>query len=111
VPSRLDPALPIRHVTGTKVVAVRGAELEIRDDLVVLTAAKRTHHDHLITGSHIEIGATGIRLRPWRLCYAAPDELDAFAAKVGLGLTTRNGGWRAEPYDGDSTTHVSVYRK
>jgi FdhD protein len=35
VPSPLDPALPIRHVTGTKVVAVRGAELEIRDDLVV----------------------------------------------------------------------------
>lgn len=27
--------LPIRHVTSTKVVAVRGAELELRDDLVV----------------------------------------------------------------------------
>jgi FdhD protein len=35
MPSPLDPALPIRHVTGTKVVAVRGTELEIRDDLVV----------------------------------------------------------------------------
>jgi FdhD protein len=35
VPSPLDPALPVRHVTGTKVVAVRGTELEIRDDLVV----------------------------------------------------------------------------
>jgi len=35
VPSPLDPALPIRHVTGTKVIAVRGAELEVRDDLVV----------------------------------------------------------------------------
>jgi FdhD protein len=35
VPSPLDPALPIRHVTGTKVVAVRGATLEVRDDLVV----------------------------------------------------------------------------
>ncbi|HEX5590148.1 MAG TPA: formate dehydrogenase accessory sulfurtransferase FdhD [Candidatus Limnocylindrales bacterium] len=31
----LDPSLPIRHVTSTKVVAVRGAELELRDDLVV----------------------------------------------------------------------------
>jgi FdhD protein len=31
----LDPGLPIRHVTSTKVVAVRGAELEVRDDLVV----------------------------------------------------------------------------
>ncbi len=33
--AELDPALPIRHVTSTKVVAVRGSELELRDDLVV----------------------------------------------------------------------------
>ena len=31
----LDAALPIRHVTSTRVIAVRGDELEIRDDLVV----------------------------------------------------------------------------
>jgi FdhD protein len=31
----LDPALPTRHVTSTKVVAVRGDQLEVRDDLVV----------------------------------------------------------------------------
>ena len=84
---------------------------EIRDDAVVLTAATRTHHDHLITGSHIEIGPAGIRLRPWRLCYATPPELDTFAAKVGLELATRHGGWHAEPYDRESTIHVSVYRK
>jgi FdhD protein len=35
VPTELDPALPTRHVTSTKVVAVRGRELEVRDDLVV----------------------------------------------------------------------------
>jgi FdhD protein len=34
-PPPLDPELPTRHVTSTKVVAVRGAELEVRDDLVV----------------------------------------------------------------------------
>ena len=31
----LDPDLPTRHVTSTKVVAVRGTDLEVRDDLVV----------------------------------------------------------------------------
>jgi FdhD protein len=31
----LDPELPIRHITSTRVIAVRGSELEIRDDLVV----------------------------------------------------------------------------
>jgi len=31
----LDPALPTRHVTATKVIAIRGDQLELRDDLVV----------------------------------------------------------------------------
>jgi FdhD protein len=31
----LDPDLPTRHVTSTKIVAIRGSELEVRDDLVV----------------------------------------------------------------------------
>jgi FdhD protein len=35
VTTPLDPALPVRHVTSTKVVAVRGTDLELRDDLVV----------------------------------------------------------------------------
>src|SRR3970040_1371837 len=35
VTKALDPVLPVRHVTSTKVVAVRGRELELRDDLVV----------------------------------------------------------------------------
>jgi len=34
-PAPLDPNLPTRHITSTKVVAVRGPELEVRDDLVV----------------------------------------------------------------------------
>ena len=84
---------------------------EIRDDAVVLTAATRTHHDHVITGSHIEIGPTGVRLRPWRVCYASPDELDVFASKARLELVDRHSGWHAEPFDHESTTHVSIYRK
>jgi FdhD protein len=31
----LEPSLPTRHVTSTRVITVRGKELEIRDDLVV----------------------------------------------------------------------------
>jgi FdhD protein len=31
----LDPGLPTRHVSSVRVIAVRGKELEIRDDLVV----------------------------------------------------------------------------
>jgi SAM-dependent methyltransferase len=84
---------------------------EIREDSVVLTAATRTHHDHVITGSHIEIGPHGVRLRPWRLCYATPAELDQFATAAGLVVASRHGGWHGEPYDHESTTHVTVYRR
>jgi FdhD protein len=35
VTTPLDPVLPARHVTSIKVVAIRGRELELRDDLVV----------------------------------------------------------------------------
>jgi len=35
VKASLDPALPIRHLTTTKVVSVRGSDLVVRDDLVV----------------------------------------------------------------------------
>ncbi|MES2209997.1 MAG: formate dehydrogenase accessory sulfurtransferase FdhD [Chloroflexota bacterium] len=31
----LDPSLPARHLTSTKVVSVRGTQLEVRDDVVV----------------------------------------------------------------------------
>jgi len=34
-PPPLDPILPTRHVTSAKIVAVRGSQLEVRDDLVV----------------------------------------------------------------------------
>ncbi len=32
--TQLDPDLPARHLTSTKVVAVRGVQLEVRDDIV-----------------------------------------------------------------------------
>jgi SAM-dependent methyltransferase len=84
---------------------------EIRDDGVVLTAATRRHDDHTITGSHIEIGPAGVRLRPWQLCYASPGDLDRFAAAAGLSLASRDSGWRSEPFDDESANHVSVYRR
>ena len=71
--------------------------------------------DSRFAGSAHALGDTaspaGVRLRPWRLCYATPDQLDQFAAAAGLTLATRHGGWRDEPFDRDSANHVSVYRR
>lgn len=81
-------------------------------DQVVLSAAQRDRARQTIVGQHIEITERdGVRLRPWRLCYATPDQLDAMAAAAGLALDSRHGGWDGEPFDGGSLNHVTLYRK
>lgn len=81
----------------------------ITADDVVLTVSRHDPAEQTITGQHVHITEAGIRLRPWHLRYAAPAELDALAAEVGLGLRWRCGGWRDEPFDAGSSVHVSAY--
>jgi SAM-dependent methyltransferase len=78
-------------------------------DEVVLTVSRLDPASRTIVGQHVQITEAGVRLRPWVLHYAAPDELDAMAAEAGLRLVERHAGWRGEPFTPASDTHVSVY--
>ena len=78
-------------------------------DRVVLTVSRHEPHEQTITGQHVEITETGIRLRPWVVRYVRPEQLDALAAGAGLSLVERWGGWRREPFDPGGAGHVSVY--
>ncbi len=53
------------------------------------------------------------RLEPFPVAcrYVWPAELDLMARIAGLRLEARHGGWRGEPFDDLSRTHVSVYRR
>jgi SAM-dependent methyltransferase len=88
-------------------VAVR----DITIDRVVMTASRLDHLDQTITGQHIEIHESGIRLRPWFLHYLHPHQIDELAAAAGLQLERRFAGWHDEPFVDDSESHVSVYRR
>jgi SAM-dependent methyltransferase len=79
-------------------------------DEVVLTVSRRDRTAQTVTGQHVHITEAGIRLRPWHLRYASPEQLDGLAAEAGLELAARHAGWRGEPYTDASTTHVSTYR-
>jgi SAM-dependent methyltransferase len=71
-----------------------------------------TEHDPVaqtITGQHVDITADGTRLRPWRLRYATPVQIDEMAARAGLQLVERHSGWDHEPITTTSLTHVSRY--
>ena len=72
----LDAALPTRHVTSTKVIAIRGAELEVRDDLVV-------------GEEPLEIRAAGPRQEPVQV--AVTMRTPGYEEELALGFLTSEG--------------------
>ncbi len=86
-------------------VTVRSVE----PDRVVLSVASRDTTAQTITGQFVELGESGVRLRPYRIRYLFPEQLDAAAATAGLGLVDRWADWDRRPFTGDSPNHVSVY--
>jgi hypothetical protein len=78
-------------------------------DHVVFTISTHLPMEQVVHGQHVELRESGVRLRPWALRYATPDQLDAMAADAGLDLVERWGSWHGEPFGSASTVHVSIY--
>ncbi len=91
-----------------------GSRLEVRRlkvDRLVLRATLDHPDEQRSEGHFVELSeAGGVRLRPWAVRWAFPDELDAMAAEAGLVLGERWADWRRTPFDAESATHVSRYR-
>jgi SAM-dependent methyltransferase len=83
----------------------------ITADEVVLTVSQVDAGAQTVTGQHVHLRESGIRLRPWHLRYATPDQLDAMTQRAGLELEARDAGWAGEPFTEASTVHVSTYRR
>jgi SAM-dependent methyltransferase len=81
----------------------------IGEDHVVLSVARRDAAEQLVTGQFVELRESGVRLRPYRIRYLYPAQLDALAATAGLTLVERWASWAGEPFGDDSPNHVSVY--
>ena len=82
----------------------------IATDRVVLRVSRQDPTTQTVTGQHVEITESGIRLRPWFLRYAPLHELDEMAQTAGLELADRWADWAATPFDDDALAHVSLYR-
>ena len=80
-------------------------------DSVVLRADRHDPDAQTIDGQLVSITeAGGVRLRPYRIRYATPEQLDAMAEQADLVLTERWENTLRRPFDTESPTHVSVYR-
>jgi SAM-dependent methyltransferase len=92
-----------------------GSRVEVRHltaDRLVLMVSVDQPDDQRSEGHFVELtDGAPVRLRPWAVRWAFPDELDAMAARAGLEAAERWSGWAGEPFDGDSATHVSRYRR
>ncbi len=81
----------------------------IEPDRVVLSVAERDLGEQTVTGQFVDLSEAGVRLRPYRIRYLFPAQLDALAAEVGLHLVDRWASWAGEPFTDGSPNHVSVY--
>jgi SAM-dependent methyltransferase len=72
------------------------------DEIDVATQTLRSHH------YFIDDGRVALFSPPFR--YVWPSELDLMARLAGMALWARWGGWRREPFDSNSTMHVSVWQ-
>lgn len=93
--------------------ATSGSQVTVRSlsaDRVVLSASVHHGADQRAEGQFVELTeAGGVRLRPWAIRWADPDQLDAMAAHSGLRLHERWADYDRSPFDATSERHVSVY--
>jgi hypothetical protein len=73
------------------------------DEYDVVSQGMVSHH-YWIEGGKVDVISPPFR-------YVWPSELDLMARLAGMTLRERWGGWKREPFTGDSNTHVSVWEK
>jgi SAM-dependent methyltransferase len=100
-------------VPEVEVPPAAGSDVAVRSlavDQVVLSVSVNNPALQRIEGQFVQLSeAGGVRLRPWSIRWATPDQLDAMAASAGLRLVDRYADMSGTRFTDDSPHHVSVY--
>jgi SAM-dependent methyltransferase len=91
-------------------ISVRNHPTDATGSLAIVTAPDPDEAD-VIIGSHVELLPDRTTVRPWRLVYQSPDELDLCADAAGLGLVDRFADWHGTAWAVSGDRHVSWYRR
>lgn len=93
---------------------VAGAEVSLRSmtaDQVVLSVSERLPAEQRASGQFIQLSESGgVRLRPWSIRWASPEQLDAMAAKAGFSVESRTQDMAGHKFTDNSDQHVTTYR-
>lgn len=93
---------------------VPGSDVTVRSmtvDQVVLSVSEQHPGEQRASGQFIQFSeASGVRLRPWSIRWASPEQLDAMAATAGFAVEERLGDMTGNKFDDASTQHVTIYR-
>lgn len=115
VSERLDPHGCFVIEAFVPEPAHNGDRVEVRDlgvDRVVLSISRTDASSQRASGQFVELrDGQPVRLRPWAIRWATPEQLDAMANDAGLVLDRRWGGWDGSAFGPDSPSHVSIYRR
>lgn len=91
-----------------------GSDVTVRSmtvDQVVLSVSEQHPSEQRASGQFIQFSESGgVRLRPWSIRWASPDQLDSMAAAAGFKVETRIGDMKGSAFKEDSAKHVTVYR-
>lgn len=81
-------------------------------DRVVLSVSTSQPGEQRAEGQYIDLTESGgVKLRPWSIRWATPEQLDDMAATAGLALRERWESFGQEPFGPDSARHVSVFTR
>ncbi|GAB3463775.1 class I SAM-dependent methyltransferase [Actinophytocola sediminis] len=85
--------------------------VKVEPDQVTIAAGILDPVGGTYDGAWVVLGTDGARFYPISGRHLTHHEMDLMAELAGLELENRWGDWKGAPFTGDSTLHVSVYRK
>ena len=109
-----DGAFVIQAFVPDPTLFDRGQRLavtSIGDDGAELDVSRHDRATQTVSTQKIQVSPDGVDLRPVRIRYAWPTELDLMARLAGLRLDARYADYLRRPFDASSNAHVSVYRR
>ncbi|MEU5209999.1 class I SAM-dependent methyltransferase [Streptomyces sp. NPDC020742] len=89
----------------------RVATRQLSDDAVHMEFLLHDPVEQAVTYQRVTFGPQGTSLRPLRLRYVWPSEMDLMAQLAGLRLRERWTDWARSPFTAASRGHVSVFEK